>query len=405
MKTAAVVILMTCLAILLPAKTSRNPEQCTSAILLPHQSSSASAVLWKNRDTGVLSNRVVYVKEQPFSYLGLCDRQNRSGRAVFAGLNSEGFGIINTVAYNLPLPEGEQMDMEGIIMADALRTCRTTDDFEAYLKAHQGPDLGSQANFAVLDSRGKSLLFEVHNHGYSIVDPKEFGPHGLINTNFSRSGTSGQGAGYLRFERATWLFDQLPSGPVGVFHLLTRFTRDTGNALVRQPTPFDPLPNDHEDVWISTKDSINKYDTSAAIVIVGRNPLERDSVATLWIIPGEPICAPALPLWVEAGSSPDEFCAGDEAPLWQASLAIKKTIRPHREGNRAHYLNLSRLVDPAKGGYLPQLMAFEARVIQETQVFLAQKPARRDHKTFQEKQARSALALMMGIFEKNVNRK
>jgi hypothetical protein len=357
-------------------------------------------VLWKNRDTGVLSNRVVFVREQPFSYLGLCDRQNRSGRAVFAGLNSAGFGIINTVAYNLPSEAGEMKDLEGIIMADALRTCRTTDDFEAYLKAHQGPDLGSQANFAVLDSRGRAQLFEVHNHGYSIVDPKDFGPKGLINTNFSRSGTPGQGAGYLRFERAEQLFGQLPAGPVDVFHLLTRFTRDTGNALVQQPTPFDPLPNSHNDFWISTKDSINKFDTSAAIVIVGKNPLDRDSVATLWIIPGEPVCAPALPLWVEAGSSPDEFCAGDEAPLWQASLAIKKSIRPYREGNKAHYLNLSRLIDPAKGGYLTELMAFEARVIGETQAFLAQKPAKRDQKAFQEKQARSALTLLKGIMGK-----
>ena len=42
------------------------------------------------------------MKETPFGYLGLADVEDRSGRSVFAGLNSEGFGIINSVAYNLP---------------------------------------------------------------------------------------------------------------------------------------------------------------------------------------------------------------------------------------------------------------------------------------------------------------
>ena len=60
------------------------------------------------------------MKETPFSYLGLADVEDRSGRSVFAGLNSEGFGIINSVAYNLPRKEGEQEDLEGMLMADAL---------------------------------------------------------------------------------------------------------------------------------------------------------------------------------------------------------------------------------------------------------------------------------------------
>jgi len=382
----------------------RDPEQCTSAVLLPQQSSTGSAVIWKNRDTPVLSNRVVFVDEQPYSYLGLCNSDNRSGRSVFAGLNNQGFGIINTVALNLPSNEQEMKDLEGIIMADALRTCCRVEDFEQYLKKNLGPDLGSQANFAVLDSHGSALIFEVHNHGYHIVSPVSAGPHGLIITNFSRSGPLGEGAGYLRFERATSLFGQLPPGPVDFQVLLTRFTRDTGNALVKQATPFDPMPKAKKDVWISTKDSINKLDTSAAIVIVGKIPADTESTATLWVLAGEPICALALPLWVEAKSSPAEFSQGEEAPLWHASLQLKKRVRPFREGNKGHYLNLSRLVDPSKGGFFQKLLSMEARIIRDTNHFLTQRKAKRNYRDFQEHQARKALACIKEILNSDVHK-
>ena len=145
-------------------------DECTTAIVSPRAGEEGRPLLWKNRDTSVLSNRIVHVKETPFSYLGLADVEDRSGRSVFAGLNSEGFGIINSVAYNLPRKEGEQEDLEGILMADALRTCRTAADFEAYLKANLGRNLGARTNFGVIDASGAAVIFEVHNHGYERLD-------------------------------------------------------------------------------------------------------------------------------------------------------------------------------------------------------------------------------------------
>ena len=132
-------------------------EQCTSAVIQPAGSTTGGPVLWKNRDTDVLSNKVVFVDEQPYDYLCLANFDAPSGRSCWAGLNSEGFAIINTVAYNLPEPGGEMEDLEGLIMADALRSCRTVADFEAYLSANPGRDLGSLANFGVLDAEGGAV--------------------------------------------------------------------------------------------------------------------------------------------------------------------------------------------------------------------------------------------------------
>ena len=97
------------------------------------------------------------------------------------------------------------VDLEGIVMADALRTCRTVSDFERYLEANLGPQLGSWANFGVIDASGKAWLFEVHNHGFEKHDAVAAPSGYLVNTNFARSGKPGEGMGYLRCERASEL--------------------------------------------------------------------------------------------------------------------------------------------------------------------------------------------------------
>ena len=108
--------------------------------------------------------------------------------------------------------------------------------------------------------------------------------------------------------------------------------------LVDQPTPFElaRVPGDRE-LWINTRDTINKASTSATVVLVGRVPGDPDSLATMWVIPGEPVTAVAVPLWVEAGASPPELWQGNEAPLWAASaafllvtvLAFVRTLQKH----------------------------------------------------------------------------
>jgi hypothetical protein len=388
----SVAILMTALSV----GAAGNPEQCTSAVILPAGSATGGPVLWKNRDTDTLSNKVVFVDEDPFDYLCLANADSASGRVCWAGLNSEGFAIINTVAYNLPDRGGEMEDLEGLIMADALRRCRTVADFEAWLTANLGPDLGSLANFGVFDADGHAVLFEVHNHGFEKIDPASQPTSCLLNTNYARTGEAGQGAGYLRFERASELFAGLPDGPIDFRTILTRFSRDTGHVLVDQPTPFElaRVPGDRE-LWINTRDTINKASTSATVVLVGRVPGDPDSLATMWVIPGEPVTAVAVPLWVEAGASPPELWQGDEAPLWAASARLKDLARPFREGNKDDYLNMTVLDNAAGTGYLPGLLRVEREILDATGAFLTRPHTPDELREFQARMATRARAAMV----------
>jgi len=393
----ATVLVLVAYAMLFSAANSRI-EQCTSAVISTQATKDGVPLLWKNRDTGFLSNKVVYVKDTPYSYLALVNAQAASGRSCYAGLNSTGFGIMNTVAYNLPKKSGEMEDLEGIIMADALRSCRSIEDFENYIKANLGPELGSWANFGVIDSSGKAYLFEIHNHGFEKMDAALSDEKYLVVTNYSRSGKPAKGAGYLRFERASELFQELPKNQISFRDILTRFTRDLGHVLLKHPllNEMKNLSSD-EDFWIYSRDCINRPITSAAVVIIGKKPSARHSLATMWVIPGEPLCAIAIPLWVEAGSPPEALWKGKVAPMWKESLRIKNIIRPYKEGSKEHYLNLSRLDNADGTGFLPKILKTEEQIIKMTSEFLKKEHVPEELAAFQAEMAQKALSILQSI--------
>ncbi|MEW5701387.1 MAG: hypothetical protein AB1792_04070 [Candidatus Zixiibacteriota bacterium] len=372
---------------------------CTAAIVSPQASVAGRPMLWKNRDTDTQSNKVVFVRDLPFSYLGLTNADDASGRKCFAGLNAAGFGIINTDAYNLPSTSGETADLEGVIMADALRTCRTVEDFEAYLEANLGPEFGSQGdNFAVMDASGRAFLFEVHNHGFAKSDAATPAERYLVVTNFSRSGTEGDGAGYLRFRRASALFQKAAPRPIAHQDILHRFTRDLGHVLLDHPE-LDELKNTPagEDHWLYAGDCISRQLTAAAVVMVGRKPDDPQSLATLWVIPGQPLCAIALPLWVEAGRSPEALWNGADAPLWTESLRIKRLIWPYRERDRVSYVNVGPLDNTEGTGFLPLLLRTEQEIFVETRTFLKTRHSAEELAEFQDRMANKALEVMRSI--------
>ncbi len=370
-------------------------DACTTAVVAPGGSATGTPILWKNRDTPTLSNKVVYVDESPFAYLCLANARADSGRSCFAGLNDSGFAIINTVAYNVPEIAGERNDREGIIQADALRTCRTVDDFERLLEENLGPELGAQTNIGVFDADGGAALFEIHNHGFVRHDAADEGADYLVNTNYARSGAVDEGEGYLRFKRASELFRSFPEGGVDPETILHRFSRDLGHPLVDKPNLNDAseLPA-NTPVWVNSRDCIDRPSTASTVVLVGGNDKRP---ATLWIIPGEPLTAAAIPLWVEAGRSPAALHEGKRAPLWNESLRIKDGIRPAKRGHGRDYLDLTRLDNSDGTGYLPGLLQIETSIFDETEAFLAGRPGPEELADFSERVANRVLGHLQSI--------
>jgi hypothetical protein len=398
MKTKLTLLLVSTLAATATVLSIADRQECSTLVASAAATADRAPLLWKNRDTDQLSNKVVFVEEQPFSYLALVNADDTGGRMAWAGVNSAGFAIVNSVAYNLPRPSGEQQDLEGIIMADALRTCSTIGDFEREVKRNFGPDLGSQANFLTIDAQGGAAIFEVHNHGSTRIDAADAPEKYLVNTNFSRSGTEDQGAGYLRFDRESALLKTLPAGALSHEQILQVVSRDLGHALLRNPerAEWKKLPPDTP-FWVHTNHTINRQSTSAAVVFQGVRAGEDPRRTTMWVILGEPVTSIAVPLWVAAGTPPAEFWDGQDAPLCKEALRIKNVLRPLKARERREYVDLTRLDNSAGTGWLPTTLSVEREVFQKTRDLLQGNPSGSELAAFERATAGRVLAVLQAI--------
>lgn len=376
----------------------RGAQECTTAVFAGGSTADGRPILWKNRDTDKLSNKVVYVDEKPFAYLGVVNADDPDGRMVWAGLNAAGFAIANSVAYNLPQKAGEEADLEGMIMADALRTCATVADFERFLSRSLGPDLGSRANFLAIDAQGGASIFEVHNHGFKRLDAGAAPEQYLANTNFSRSGTEDAGSGYLRFDRESALLASAPKSAFTPKWVLQVAARDLGHALLAHParSEWKALPADVP-YWVHTNYTINRASTASAIVVHGVKPGEAASRATMWVVLGEPVTSVAVPLWVAAGRTPAALWEGEDAPLAREALRVKDLLRPLKARERKEYANLARLDNAAGTGWLPKLLAAEAETLAQAEALLARKAPPAALAAFETDAAQRALQLLQSL--------
>ena len=394
MKRTCFLLLCLAVATALALSPSRAQDECTTAIVTGSGTIDGRPLLWKNRDTDDLSNKILFVDEVPHKYLAVVNAGDTSGRIAWGGLNDAGFAIINSVAYNLPRSGGLE-DLEGHVMGDALRTCATVDDFERYLKANIGPGLGSWTNYCVIDARGGAAIFETHNKGYVRL-PADTAVGGcMLNTNFSRSGKPNQGAGYLRFDREQRLFGKIPPGGVSRDFILQTAARDMGHALLQNPEPetWKSLPAERP-YWVHANHTINRSSTACAILIHGAKPGENPSTATLWVILGEPVCSIALPFWVAAGQTPPQVREGKDAPIATEALRLRKILHPLEGNDRSEYADITRLDNAAGTGWLPGLLKTEREILSATDDLVRKSPTPQELAEFQRASAGKVLTVL-----------
>ena len=372
---------------ILSALAPMKAAACSGAVISGKAAQDGRPILWKNRDTDHRYNKVVFVAEKPYSYLGVVNDDDPSGRRAWSGLNTEGFAVMNTVAYNLPSAKGEEYkDLEGGIMADALRTCRTVSDFEDYLKKNIGPALGSQADFGVIDAHGGASLFEVHNSSFTRFDAEAEAGKYLLITNFSRSGEKDKGKGYVRFSRLRELFTGVKSGKYSVAMVLERFARDLVNPMLAPAAVPGRGPS-----YIHAAHTIDRATTASAIVVRGVKEGESSRNSMMWFMPGEPACSVAVPLWPDSGEVPFEVGGGTRTQLNRETMRLKSLLRPFADDERAEYLDLARLVNKSGTGWLGILTGKEKEMLAETEGFISTDPSPARKAAFQRAMAAKAL--------------
>ena len=375
---------------------SFSNEECTTAVISGKATVDGAPILWKNRDTDHLFNKVIFVDEKPYSYIAIVNNEETSGRIVWSGLNEKGFAIMNSAAYNLPLKCGETKDLEGLIMADALRKCANVNDFEKFIKENLGQSLGAQANFGVIDAEGNAALFEVHNHGYKRLDAVSFPHFYIVNTNFSRSGEKGKGFGYVRFMQVENMFKARKK--LSHSYLIVSVIRNIDNPII----PILPMEKWHylsnkKPYFVYTYDCINRSYTANAFVVHGVKSPDKAKYSTMWVALGEPITTIAVPLWVCTKSTPYELRGGDKAPIAVESMRLKKKLRPFNKGKMGEYLDLTKLDNRQNTGWIKIIRDKQSEILLKTKRFLETNPDCEDMKKFQEEIAKQVYEILKNI--------
>jgi hypothetical protein len=368
---------------------------CTLAVCSGKATRDGRPLMWKNRDTSKVANKVILSSGPKFRFLGLVDSDNIKGDEVYGGLNEVGFAIMNSQADDLATPK-KAGDGNGALMKLALGECATVRDFEALLSREKGKfDLA--ANFGVIDAEGGACFFETGSEGYvkfDAADPR-VAPFGyLVRTNFAfTSPDLLKGGGFIRFERISHIFER----GRGENRLDVKFIlRDASRDLIHEKLLSNPwtkeLPSDPAaPLYINTNDTINRNSSVSALVFHGAPAPTAARLATMWVLLGQPITAVALPLWVGSGEVPAVLTGPKTAPLNDLTRAIVAYLYPDKRGRMPQYLNVNRLRTYGGEGVLAKLVRIEDEVMSRAAAKMAEwektPPARADVAACQEKLA------------------
>ncbi len=341
---------------------------CTSAVVSGRATPDGRPLLWKHRDASDLNNRIVRfdaVKGQ-LAFVGVVNGSDTLAREVWTGYNSAGFAIMNTASYNLKNDTSSLADREGVVMKRALGMCRLVDDFARLLDAWPRP-IGVEANFGVIDAEGGAAYFEVNNYEVTRYDVADSPEGYLLRTNYSVSGRSDEGAGYIRYDNAERLFSQAAAED-GI-------TPEWITGVCSRSFYHTLLGRDFSgDAWVVDQDFIPRRSTSASLVIEGVKPGESPSLTTMWTVLGYPPCSVVLPVWLgcESGIPALLQANGDtmRSPLCEWSNALKREAFPVERGSGSHYLHMARLFRPDGSGISQQLLGLEKEVYARSRTLL-----------------------------------
>ena len=330
-------------------------DACTSAIVSGRLTANGRPLMWKNRDTNDLNNRVERIKAHDglMEFVALFDARDLQDTAAWMGFNEAGFAIMNTASYNLNGNDGvKNMDREGELMRYALERCKTVDDFEGLLKTLPKP-LGVEANFGVIDALGNGAYFETGNFKYVKFDLADATSGILTRTNYSYSGTKDKGMGYVREKNEKALLaPHIAAQDITPAVFTEDLSRTFYNSLIGKDYTR------RGDNWIVDQDFIPRRISTASVVIEGIVPGENPLLTTMWIALGYPPCAEVFPCWIGENGVPDILTgttAENHSVQCDKVNKRKEDVFPLVRGNGKQYLNLSKLYNNEGTGYCQTL--------------------------------------------------
>ena len=351
---------------------------CTTAVVSGKYTVDGRPLLWKNRETNELNNKIVEINDGKYKFVGLANSSDTLNNWIWIGYNETGFAIMNSASYNLNNDTIMQSGEEGAIMKLALQSCASIDDFEKLLKSLDNPTR-LEANYGVIDGQGGAAYFELGNFGYEKFDANDpkIAPNGfIIRTNYSFSGIHGQGGGYIRYITANNVFtNAVLENNLSYKTILQKGTRNLTHSLTGENlNRYKSLEEDNL-TMVPFLDYIPRSSTSSACVVQGVKAGENTAFTTMWTILGFPLTSVIIPIWISENSVlPDIVKFNNEiqnAELCNYALALKENCYAFKSGShRYYYININALINADKTGYMQQLSVLEYKITKVAETFL-----------------------------------
>ncbi|MFO7790472.1 MAG: hypothetical protein ACQES1_00750 [Bacteroidota bacterium] len=352
-----------------------NPLQaCTTFLISGKYTKDGKPLLFKNRDTGCMDNALVLFEDGKYKYIAMVNGNEKWDKEVWGGYNETGFAIVNSAAYNNNTGDTTELkDQEGVVMKMALQHCRTLQDFERLLDTLNKP-MGVDSNFGVIDAYGGASYYETGNYNYKKFDANDpdVAPQGfLVRTNFSVSGDTTEGYGFIRYNTAFQALNEgLERNQLNPQYAFDKLSRNLYHSLTGTSLRDDiPGSRDTRDLRFFI-DYIPRVSTSAAMLIVGTNNEKQADEAMMWTVLGSPLCSVAVPVWLSAGKPLPRVLAMNDslrAPLCNAALEFKKECFPVTRGSGEKYINLSAVINQEQTGYLQLLKPVENTIFEKAE--------------------------------------
>jgi len=339
---------------------------CTIAVISGKATPDGRPIIWKNRDSDVLNNKVVYLTRGRYPFLALVNADDSLGQNVWAGVNRAGFVIMNSLSVDLGETEASGQE-NGLFIGHALAECATVRDFEKLLHRTNGRRF-TAANFGVMDAEGNACLFETGRKTFVKFDASDprVAPQGyILRTNFAFTASPKiPGGGYNRFDRVSHLFQTARNeNRLTCKFILQEAARDLVNEKISSSPLDGPVRGTSvQPLYIHTNDTLNRYITGFAAVFHGVANRDKAYLTTLWAMLGQPVTSLAVPLWVAAPAVPLALTGDKAAPWDDVAQEIRKFLYPDERRNMNQYLNVTRLRTYRNTGILRQTLEIENQV-------------------------------------------
>jgi len=364
-----------------PSILDEDRIECTTGVAMGAATEDGRPLLWKNRDlTGGHNQQFHYVADMGIPFISVTTL-NLVGQQYYGGVNATGFAIENSNSYNLGdgvVANGWGADSDdGFVQAHALATCTTVDDFQALLDSTNHLGRTHISNYGVIDAYGGAAIFECAAQEYMRWDAAEAPGGFLVRSNFSYwnfpqdtlsnlipdCGVNRHDSAYNLFKAAR------DSGNLSAEYIFQRVARDLHLwGINARPLPFDGYYGDYPYGCFPTGNTVCRESTRSLLIVQGVNPDQPPEDAILWAVCGSPFTAVATPLWVRAGSVPDEYHGANGSRICNRALTLRNYVFVAGEIGLA---DTKRLVRPDGSGLWDFTLPLERWVFRKTAEFVS----------------------------------